>query len=330
MKEHRVSLFWPVILIGAGVLLLLRNLGYIQPFDINLLLRLWPLILVVIGLDLIFGRKASWVGGLIALLAIGAVIAFMFYSPSLGIVTTSGVRTETFSTPVEQTRHAEYRINASAAPVELDATAAGTDLISATFTHKGIINYEVSGDKEKTIRVSQTQEVNAWLQFDFDFSPQKWDISLNPDVLSSLYFDGGSGAINMDLTGMNLDLLKADFGSGAADLVLPVSATSYSAEIGSGSGAIKLDLPKNTSIDMTLESGSGAVRISFPQGAAVQIEIMDEGSGAISVPDGFTATFQSDNSDYSSWQSAGFDTAAQKITIRVLDRGSGALTFKYN
>ena len=332
MNEHhnRVSLFWPVVLIGAGVILLLRNLGFIQPFDVQMLLRLWPLILVVIGLDLIFARKAAWVGGLIGLLAIGAVIAFIFYSPMLGIETSAGVKTESFSSPVENAKTVEYHINGSSAPVELDATAAGTDLVNATFTHKGTINYEVLGKEDKTVRISETPPTEAWLQFDFDFSPQKWDIALNPDVLSTLYFDGGSGAIDLDLTGMNLEMLQADFGSGAAFFNDTATTETYTARLESGSGAIDVDLPANTTLDMTLESGSGAVTVSLPAGAGIQIEVMDDGSGAVRVPDGFTITTQSGNSDYSSWQSPGYATAAEKVTIRVIERGSGALFFKYD
>ena len=44
-------IFWPILLIAVGATVLLSNLGLL-PFDPWQLVRLWPLILVVIGLDI--------------------------------------------------------------------------------------------------------------------------------------------------------------------------------------------------------------------------------------------------------------------------------------
>ena len=41
------SMFWPVILIGVGVIWLLSNLGLLPAASIAWLLNLWPLILIV-------------------------------------------------------------------------------------------------------------------------------------------------------------------------------------------------------------------------------------------------------------------------------------------
>jgi len=82
IEPKRTSLFWPVVLIGAGVILLLRNLGVLQNFDLQTLLRLWPLILVVIGLDLIFGRRFH---GLALLSDFSPLVqrSFFFITPQL-------------------------------------------------------------------------------------------------------------------------------------------------------------------------------------------------------------------------------------------------------
>ena len=75
------GLFWPVILIGLGVILLLSNLGRLPADPWPLLSRLWPVILIVIGLDILLGRRSVWGGvfsAALALLVIGSVIALLY------------------------------------------------------------------------------------------------------------------------------------------------------------------------------------------------------------------------------------------------------------
>jgi hypothetical protein len=49
-----------VILIAVGIIWLLGNLGVLSAANILVLLRLWPLLLIVIGLDLLFGRQSRF------------------------------------------------------------------------------------------------------------------------------------------------------------------------------------------------------------------------------------------------------------------------------
>ncbi len=50
--------------IGVGVVWLLGNLGVLTTSSLVVLVRLWPLLLILIGLDLLFGRWSSAVGEL--------------------------------------------------------------------------------------------------------------------------------------------------------------------------------------------------------------------------------------------------------------------------
>src|SRR3989304_514458 len=61
---------WAVISLGLGTVFLLANFGFLPWNSWALLLRMWPLILVAIGLDLIFegrGAGSAILGVLIAL-----------------------------------------------------------------------------------------------------------------------------------------------------------------------------------------------------------------------------------------------------------------------
>jgi len=80
------SVFWPLLFIGAGVLLLLSNLGYLPSQSWDALWRLWPLLLVALGVDQLIGRH-SMIGAifsaLFVLMLIGGVVVVVLFAPNI-------------------------------------------------------------------------------------------------------------------------------------------------------------------------------------------------------------------------------------------------------
>ena len=67
---NRNELVWGLMLIGIGLIFLASNLGTLPELDFR---RMWPLILLVIGVCQLFSREQdAWVGGL-SLILTGAV-----------------------------------------------------------------------------------------------------------------------------------------------------------------------------------------------------------------------------------------------------------------
>ncbi|KPK89854.1 MAG: hypothetical protein AMJ88_17020, partial [Anaerolineae bacterium SM23_ 63] len=84
-KDFRYrSLFWPIVLIGLGLFWLLGNLGVLPEHSLWTLFRLWPLALIVIGLDIMVGRRSPAIGALIGFGAVALVLVLVFAGPSLG------------------------------------------------------------------------------------------------------------------------------------------------------------------------------------------------------------------------------------------------------
>ena len=60
-QRRRGGVVWPLILIFIGGVFLLENTGYLPPnFWMNLW-RLWPLVLVLVGIELLFASRIPWV-----------------------------------------------------------------------------------------------------------------------------------------------------------------------------------------------------------------------------------------------------------------------------
>src|SRR3989442_974343 len=80
------SFFWPAILILGGVVALLVNTGQIPVDRLYQLVNLWPVVLVVIGLELIIRRTVHGLTGdvaaaLIVLIAVVGAAAYVTVGP---------------------------------------------------------------------------------------------------------------------------------------------------------------------------------------------------------------------------------------------------------
>lgn len=321
------SFFWPIVLIGVGAIWLLVNLNIISLTSLNNLVQLWPVILIVLGLNMLFGHQNSWIGAAIGVLAIGAVIGFLVFGPALGLTSAnpSNVQVETFTTPLEKTTSANFVLDLSAEPVDIHALSNSTELINAKIGHTGTMVYTVTGSETKSVQLSQISNPSNWFRFDFSFVNLKWDVGLTPQIPVGLTMDGGSGSVTADLSGLKLSSLQASMGSGSSNFTLPESTQAYQAKINSGSGSVNIHLPAHTNLTLQLDSGSGSLNISLPAGAAVRVEVLDSGSGSLNLPSNLQSAGTSAGNGMGEWQTAGYDTAATKLLIKITNRGSGSV-----
>lgn len=322
------SLFWPILLIGIGVIWLLGNFGLIPNTSLSLLINLWPLILVVIGLDLLFGRSSPIVGGLIGLLLVGAIIAALVLGPSIGLRLPSGANAivERFNAPLEGAKEATVRISSVSQPVEIQALNGGDQLIDAEIGHYGQMDFRVSGSDTKTVVLQRDDGTpGAWFFNAADPDKLKWKINLSGQIPLTLQLDSGSGPLAMDLSGLQLAGLSLDSGSGPVSMTLPEADGGYTAEVNSGSGPVSATLPGSTDLTLILDTGSGPVSLRVPQGAALRVEVRDSGSGPLNFDAGLERVSGSGNDDEGVWETSGYEQAAHKIFIRVDSFGSGSL-----
>jgi hypothetical protein len=322
--KKRHSFFWPIVLIGAGVVWLLVNFNIIEPITIGSILQFWPLLLVLLGLDILFGRRFAWLGSVFGVLAVGAVIFFLVYGPKYGWTQSPRTQVDTYTEPLGETTSVTYDFSTSSEAVELFALTDASQLIDANIAHQGVITFDVRGDTEKTVRLYETTDTSSWVNWNLSFENYEWNIGLNPTVPTDLILDSGSGSVRADLSGLMLESLVADTGSGSVSIDLPESATPISVTLSSGSGSISLDLSDNTAVTIVLESGSGSVHIDVPDGAEVRVELLSGGSGSLSIPG--EAGRVSGDVETGAWETSGYSTAAAPILIQILDQGSGSIS----
>lgn len=326
------SLFWPIVLIGVGVFWLLGNLGILPENYLWTLFRLWPLALIVIGLDIMIGRRSPVIGALIGLGAVALVLVLVFAGPSLGITPPeTELVTERFTESIGNATSARVNLDLAVGKTTLDALSDPNTLIDAELTYVGEINFAVRGDEQKTISISHRDPSFgfnwSWIT-DTDTKRAWWDIGLSPEIPLTLNIDGSVGQSIIDLSDLQIEDLDVDGDVGDFDITLPATGKAYDAYINGGVGAFEIVLERGAAVNLTIDGDVGEFVIDVPADAAVRVDA-DVDIGNINVPSSFIQLTSGDDliGESGVWETPGFDEAEVKIVI-VFNGGVGDLTVR--
>ena len=311
-ERRRVpSAVLPVILITAGVLFLLSNLGYLSASAWSLIWRFWPVLLVALGVDVLIGRRSA-LGAVISsvffIFLAGAILILVLLAPQIpvmtGLVRSEEITSEHIEHPLDGVEEATVVIDWSSLPAELDALTRSDNLIEGDIDYRGQLLFNVSTRDDQANVTLDEQYTGAgivWLLDSPDQEGLRWQVGLHPDVVYDLHLNSGSGPSAFNLQELVLSYLNLDAGSGPIDLTLPGSAT-YRVNINGGSGPMKIRLPAGSGVRAELNSGSG----NFNPGELFRVASTD--------------------ADDSIWETTNYRTADYSIMFTI-DQGSGSITF---
>lgn len=326
MERHpqERSLFFPIVLIGAGAIWLLSNFNVIQDLSWVSLWRLWPLALIAAGLDMLFGRIHPLVSALIGLLTVGGAVALLVAGPRLGLAPAAPeMKTERFTEAVDGASVAEVTLDLASFPTTVSAGADEALLMDAELTHSGTVRFDVSGGAQRSVRLDYDSGLNFFFPDFMDNDRADWIIGLSPNAPLRLTVDAGSGAVTLDLAGLTLETLDLDGGSGAVSLTLPSAEEAYDVRLEGGSGAQTVRVPVSAAGELVYDGGSGSLRVEVADTAAMRLEVRDSGSGSVRVP-GEWDEVESGDDDEGVWQSATYDDSEGRALLMVVeDLGSG-------
>jgi hypothetical protein len=293
-RRRRPGLVGPALLVGAGVVLLLNNLG-VLPWDIwASVLYLWPILLIAAGLDLLIGRRSP--AGSLAVLAI-TLLALAGGAWLLGARSTPGGR-ETIDQALAGATRAEVTIKAGVALLRIDATEDQGRLIGGTVDRQRGETLERSAHNDGGTAYFTLGSKAARFVPRFGRQGEEgyvWDLRLNRTIPLRLAVDSGVGQSVLNLGELQVTDLRVNTGVGEATIVLPARNV-YLAKV---------------------DAGVGAVTIKVPRGLAVRVKA-DAGLGDVVVPAGYQR-----QGDW--YVSPGYDTAPNRAELDV-DGGIGRIT----
>lgn len=81
------DLFWPVIMMGGGLILFLIGLGQLPLVELTGLLAWWPVLLIMLGVDWLIGKRWPAVGAIAATLLVIGTLLLMFDTSLVRLLT---------------------------------------------------------------------------------------------------------------------------------------------------------------------------------------------------------------------------------------------------
>lgn len=261
-NERRGGLFGPLLLISAGVLFLLNNLGIVD-WNIWLsLLSLWPIILIGIGLDLLIGRRST-----IGSLVVALVVLALLFGGAWYLVQGSGPSGATASHPISQplagVERADIQIRAGAGDVQLGPLGGQDQLI------EGEVMLRPNQELAETFTTSGDQATYylGIIGSNIVLAPtlgrsntEKWDLSLSQEATLDLNLTVGAGDADVDLTRLDLSALAFHIGVGDGTVVLPEQGQ-FKARVDGGIGKLVVRIPPEMAARITADSGIGSMDV---------------------------------------------------------------------
>lgn len=333
------SLFGPIVLIAIGVYFLLSNLGLVSGLNWMAALRLWPLLLVFIGINLIvrqaprpFGAFLSALVALLAVAVFGYVLLFADDNPLLNRLGVSGnadVQRRQIEFSADDIDTAVVDIGFGFSPVEVYALDDSPNLIEGTVTYAGdlIFDHDVSGS-EATVNLHTRNggfwffNPNNWMNFGRE---DRWRIGLDPDVTMDLRLDLSAGSADLDLSELTLSRLQVDGGAGSMEIALPDG--DYDVQVDVSAGSTRLTLPESGRQTVEIHGGAGSLTLYLPPTMEARVEV-DDGVGSFGVDRDRFTQISGDEPDDGVWETDGYDEGSRNRVDLTIDVSAGSVSIQ--
>ncbi|MFB5083936.1 LiaI-LiaF-like domain-containing protein [Symbiobacterium thermophilum] len=293
-RSRRQSIVGPLVLIFLGLFFLGQSLGLIEWSLWEVVWRLWPVWLIVAGLDMLFGQRGGWVRALLVLIAVAIVLGIVLgiqpqraIDRPTGAVPSSPSRTflmepservpaapslpvtgqqpepVTIAQPLEGISAAEVRIESAVSVLELRGGDLPDLLIEGTVVP--LIGEQVQWDYDA---VDGTGVFRLYSDKPTRISsgPRQgeWDLVLTDRIPISLHLSTGVADSDIDLTRLHVPELNVE----------------------ASVGEVSIKLPETGAVKGTINAGIGEVILWIPEGRPARIRV-ETGIGSTSVAPGF-------------------------------------------
>lgn len=227
------SIFWGVILLLVGSILLLENLDLLG--DLDAWGIIWPVALILLG-------------------------AYML----LGMLLRSPAKTEQVSIPLEGADSASLKVRHGAGRLEIGAGGGFGNLLEGSFM--GGLDHSSRRDGD-ALRVKMRPPDRS-APFWGETIALDWQFNVNPQIPLTLDIGAGAGKADLDLTELLVSDVVLKTGASETNLHLPAHAGMTRVKIEAGAASLSLHLPEDVAARIRVRSGLSSIRVNqerFPK-----------------------------------------------------------------
>jgi hypothetical protein len=253
---RKKEIFGPVFWFGLGGVFLLTNFGILGWEAWNALFRLWPLLLVTAGLDILLGRRSLWISLPVT------VIVLSILAVALGL---TGIRLPSSSTeetainePIGSAKQADVSIGMGVGDLNLFPLKDSNALITGEISSEGAaVRVRSTQDGDTLVYTIEHQNPVMFIPFDEAWS---WNLGLTTQIPIELDSSMGVGSMGLVLDEMKVTDLNVSQGVGEVEVILPDG--DYRSEIDQAIGQIVIEIPRD--IPIHLEVSRAISSLSLP------------------------------------------------------------------
>jgi hypothetical protein len=253
---------WSVLLAGLGGIFLLANFGYVQVSVWTVVIRLWPVLFIAWGLDLLIGRHRSWVSWVVGIVIGLALVGGIYWFAS----TYSGgqaPRMEAINQPLGGAKTADGSISMTAGNLNLTGGASSTNILEAKLGLRTNQSFSQSSSVLNGVNDFSLQDSSNFTVYPFDLSNYVWDVKINKSVPLTLNVDMAAGQMDMDFSTLNLTSFTVKIAAGTINLILPKTGM-YSGILDGAASSMNVTIPAGGKL--CLQSETAVTVFTVPTG----------------------------------------------------------------
>lgn len=232
------------------------------------------------------------------------------------------LKTSHFSEPVGAAKSARIRLDLSTGKMIVRALTEPENLIEAEIRHVGEVEFSVTGESDKTVRLGQKNNgvfkgpLKDFLNALSNRDELRWEIGLAPSIPLDLDINGGVGVSKLDLSGLQIRHVRLHSGVGEIHIDLPSMPEPYNVEIDGGVGETTVAVAEGAAVRMRVSGGVGSVKLRLPETGAARVEVQG-GLGDAKLAPRFTRVKAGSDfiSPSGTWETSGFSLAARQILV---------------
>ena len=283
--DRRRGLLFPALLILLGAAILLGNLGYIPLVTWRAVATLWPLILVVVGIEMIVARREPFLALGLELAAIGLGVALVVAQPAglFGAAAPAGPS----EAIVQREGATALSLRVSGGAGDYRVSGGATALVEARTERGGIRARTTRRGDQAEVRVDPSEVTDV---FRFTSPPQGVTVRVASDVPSSIRLDGGAGDFTLDMRDIIVTDARIGTGASTVHVILPTPRGEVPVRIDAGAATVEIEVPSGVEARITTRGGAISVNSSNPRIAVAGG--VGETSGYGAAKDRVTITFE--------------------------------------